>query len=165
MPEIYTKPLGYDEDLTEVTSVYSVTKQLTEMTSGEAGEPSGEMLEMVSQYLDTLKVEDPGMADLMIDTANKWKRIETSVTPEDLSVLLKASQSIPQQDGCGEFLQNLIKDIDDSDLIIVQLGDMFKDNRELTRVLSSNSELRALWYDHLYQTLRFWYKNVSKFDC
>lgn len=144
------------EALTEATAVHSLARQISEMLGVGREEPSREMLESASEFLDALMVEDPGKADLMIDTANKWKQIETSVTPEDLSVLLEASRSIPQQEGGRDFLQNLPKHIhiDDSNLIIDQLENIFSHNQELTRVLSSTPELRALWYGHLYLILK-----------
>jgi hypothetical protein len=55
MAETNTQTLGYNEALTEATGVHSIAKQLTEMTGGEEGEPSGELLEMASQYLDALE--------------------------------------------------------------------------------------------------------------
>lgn len=154
MAETNTQPLGYDEALTEATGVQSIAKQLTEMTGDEKGEPSGKTLEMVSQFLDALKVEDPGMADFQIELANQWKQIETSVSPEGLSKLLEASRSIPQQEGGGDFLQNLIKNVSDRDLIIEQLGTMFKGDQGLSEVLSSKPDLKDLWYGHLYLSLK-----------
>lgn len=154
MTETNTQPLGYNEALTEATGVHSIAKQLTEMTGDKEGEPSREMLEMASQYLDALKVENPGMADFLIELANQWKQVETSVSPKDLSKLLEASHSILQQDGGREFLQNLNKNIGNRDLIIGQLETMFKDNRELSKVLSSKPDLKDLWYGHLYLTLK-----------
>jgi len=76
------------------------------------------------------------------------------VAPKDLPILIEASCGIPDQDGGNDFMGNLINNIGDHDLIVSQLENLFEDNVELAKVLSSKPGLKSLWYDHIYLNLK-----------
>ncbi len=152
MAETNTKNerLSFEDALTEAVGIRATAEARTETTKNEVAEPSGEMLETASQYLDSLKVQDPIMADLQIKIANQWKLVETAISPEDLSKLTKSSLDIQNQQGGREFLQNVSQNIEDKELIVSQLETIFNHNAELSDILSSKPGLKKLWYDHLY---------------
>ena len=142
--------MGKDQALTEAVAVQATAKNLEEMNVAS----SQDSLQMASEYLNQLRVEAPGTADMIIESANLWKQIETQVNESQLPALLESSRSIASTENGKKFIRGLSRMIGDKDQTIAEAKNLFNEDQKLNNILSSKPELSNLWYEHLFVTFK-----------
>ncbi|MBU1085010.1 MAG: hypothetical protein ABII08_01245 [Candidatus Beckwithbacteria bacterium] len=147
--------LNIEQAQTEAVAVHSIAEAMEGISGKDKkSEPLTKRLSVASLYLDQLKVEQPEVADLMINQANQWKEIETATDDNELSVLLEASHSIPNIKGGKDFLYSLETEIGNEEEVMEKLNFLFEENKSLGGVFQDKPQLTDLWYKHLYTTLK-----------